>query len=323
MGADSAAYRRFDRPEVVRIAGEHHWVLSLDELRGLGMRDGQVLRDARNGRLHRVFEGVYAVGRPELSFEGRCRAALLACGPGAAISHYSAGRLWGIRSWSGRIHVTIPRNRKGHPGLVAHRPRSFSIRDVVERDGLAVTSVGRTLLDLAATSPFDRVERDLHEADVQRVVDLREVWSVIARSPAHRGRGKLAAALSREVAPTRTGLERAFLAICREAGLPEPEVNRHVWTGNRLEEVDFLWPELRLIVETDGGRYHGTRYRRRRDAEKTRRLEDAGWRVRRFDEVEIELAPAAVAAEVRQMCRVGCSDRRISAVRSPMASGAG
>lgn len=207
---------------MVEAAAGRHWVMSVAELRALGMSDDRILRDARDGRLHRRFEGVYAVGRPDLTFEGHCRAALLACGPGSAISHVSAARLWGIRSSAGAIHVSVPRSRAGHPGLRTHRPRSLSLDDVVERDGLRRTSVARTLLDLAASSSLERVERDLHEARVQRVVDHRAVLAVLETHPGHRGRRRLGAALASEVAPTRSGLEAAFLALCRRAGLRRP-----------------------------------------------------------------------------------------------------
>jgi len=288
---------------VARAAGEARWVLSFGELRSLGLTSEQVEGRVRAGVLHRIHRGVYAYGRPELSFEGACRAALLASGPAAAISHGSAARLWNLRGSIGAIHLTVPRSRDGHPGLIVHRPRTFPLADMVEREGLEVTTVARTLLDLAAREPLGRVEQLLHEAGVQRVLDVHSIHETCARNADHRGRRKLEAALHAEVAPSRSGLERAFLELCQSGGLPAPVVNGHLWTGDRLEEVDFHWPSARLVVEVDGARYHSSRWRRRRDAEKTLRLEAANWRVRRFSELEITLDASAVLVETARLRR--------------------
>ena len=280
-------------------------MLSLAELRRLGLSQAQVDRRARIGVLHRVHRGVYSFGRPRPDFEGACRAALMASGRNAAISHASAARLWRLRASEGPIHVTVPRHRAGHPELNVHRPRCFSDADVVSHGGLVVTTVARTLLDLAATEPLDRVERLVHEAGVQRVLDMVSIYDTCSRNLNHRGRRKLESALEAELAPTRSGLELVFLELCRAAALPAPIVNGHLWTGERLEEVDFHWPQARLVVETDGARYHASRWRRRRDAEKTGRLRGAGWTVRRFAELELTLTPAAVIDELRELQTLG------------------
>jgi hypothetical protein len=319
MGEESRGYRGFERPRVVEAAAERHWVMSIGELAEVGMSRDQVDRAARDGFLFRVHRGVFAVGRPQLGFEARCRAAVLACGPAAAVSHASAARFWGIWRAEGAIHVSVPRGRHGHPGLRVHRPVSLLPNEIVDRNGIAATTVARTLLDVAATVPEETVARMLHEADVQRVGDLRAVHAVLEAHPAHRGRAKLGRALALEVAPTRSGLERAFVALCREAGLPRPLVNRHLWSTDRLEEVDFHWPAARFVVEVDGSRYHSTRYRRRVDAAKTRRLEEAGWTVRRFGELDVELKPAAVVSETRR----GLAKAHISRLGAPVSPASG
>jgi hypothetical protein len=319
MGGRTHGIRAFDRPRLVAEASQRDWVLATSELIALGMSRGQIQRAVRDGLLHPVFRGVYAVGRPQLSFEGRCRAALLACGPAAAISHASAARLWSIRAGTGAVHVTVPRARVGHRGLCVHRPLSLLPDEIVVRNGIAATTVARTLLDVAATVPEATVARMLHEADVQRVGDLRAVHAVLEAHPAHRGGAKLGRALALEVAPTRSGLEREFLALCASAGLPKPLVNRHLWSADRLEEVDFHWPAARFVVEVDGNRYHSTRYRRRRDAEKTRRLEAAGWTVRRFSDLDVELTPGSVV----EATRLGLLNARNTCVRPPVSPASG
>lgn len=286
---------------VVALASRQHWVVSAAQLYAIGMSKRQVTRRVQEGSLHRRHRGVYAVGRPQLTFAGDCVAALLACGPRAAISHRSAAAVWGIAGSGRAIHVTLPRGRAGHPGLLIHRPTSVSPADFVARDGIAVTTLARTMLDLATEAGVDQVGRLLHEAQVQRVLDVREIWAVVERHPYHRGTRTLIRALSLEVAPTRSGLEEAFIGLCRRAGLPSPRVNEHVWTAAGLEEVDFRWPEARLVVEVDGARYHSTAWRRRRDAEKTARLEAAGWRAHRFAELEMALAPIRVSAITAQL----------------------
>lgn len=308
MGDRTHLTGSFDRPPewaILDLAAQRHWVLATRELLALGVSRRQIAHRVQVGVLHRRYRGVYAVGRPQLRFEGECRAAVAASGPGSAISHRSALHLWGLCKSSGSIHIAVPRGRAGHPGLRVHRPRSLPLDEVLDRQGIAVTSVARTLLDVAATESVERVAWLMHEAAVQEVLDLRDVWAVLERHPHHRGRGGLEASLAIEVAPTRSGLEREFLAICRRAGVPAPLVNHHVWSVDRLEEVDFHWREDRVVVEVDGARYHSTRWRRLKDAEKTARLEAGGWLVRRFSELEIRLDPAAVASETARLQAMG------------------
>lgn len=284
---------------VIEAAAKRDWVLSAAQLGAIGLTPNQIGNRVRRGLLYRWHRGVYAVGRPRLAFEGECRAALLACGPDSAISHASGLGLWGVRATHGAIHVSVPRGRAGHPGLRIHRPRLLHPDEIVERNGIAVTSMGRTLIDTAASESDERVAWLMHEAAVQHVLDLREVWAVLERHPNHRGRRRLESALEIEVQPTRSGLERELLAICERGCLPAPRVNQYVWSTDRLEEVDFHWPEFGLVVEVDGARYHSTRWRRRKDAEKTARLETAGWTVRRYAEIQVALDPQGIAHEIR------------------------
>ena len=283
-------------------------MVSRHELVVLGWTDQRISHAVATGFLYRLHRGVYAVGRPYVGFAGRCRAAWLACGPKSAISHVSAAAVWGFRRSGGTSHVSVPRGRAGHPGLIVHRPRSLDAADVVQRDGLAVTSVARTLLDMSPGCSADTVGGWIHEAGVQRVLDLREIWAVLERHRHHRGAGVLEGALSVEVLPARSGLEQHMIALWRRAGLGRPRVNEHVWSTDRLEEVDLHAPELRLVVEADGGRYHASRWRRRRDAEKTARLRAAGWTVRRYPELAITLDPDAVVADLRRHAGVGRSN---------------
>jgi Protein of unknown function (DUF559) len=196
------------------------------------------------------------------------------------------------------IDVIAPRSVKPKSGIRLHRPRSFDALDATIVDGIPITSVAQTLLDCAAPSYRLDMGRLLHEAAVKELLDVRAIWSVLARNPHARGARRLEAALREEVPFTRSGLERTTMALFRSFSVPEPECNIHVSDGAKLVEVDFLWREFGLIVEVDGSRYHGSRWRRRRDAAKTAALQAQGWTVLRFSDVEINGRPAHVAAAV-------------------------
>ena len=289
-------------------------MLSAAELRALGWSARQIRHAADTGFLFRQYPGVYAVGRPVLPFDGACRAAVLASGPGSAVSHVTAATRWGWRNSSGRLHVAVARGRRGHPGLVVHRPRALSAADVRVRDGIAQTSVARTLLDMSPGQPVETVGRWIHEAEVQRVLDVREVFEVLERLASHRGRAVLEAALAVEVIDTRTRLEDLVLDLWRRAGLPEPKANRYVWSGEKLEEVDLVSHDLGLIVEADGTAVHASRWRRRRDAAKTARLRAVGWTVLRVPEPRATLEPDVVIAELRAAATLGRAQRHLLAL---------
>jgi hypothetical protein len=278
------------------LAAARHSVVTTDDLLGLGLTHSDIGYRVEIGRLHRRYKGVFAVGRPDLRIEGTFLAAVLGCGPRALLSHASAARLWNLRrGGTTRIDVTAPRSIKPKPGIRLHRPLSLDALDTTVLEGIPVTSVAQTLLDLAAPACRVDVGRLLHEASVQQVLDMNEVWRVLARNPGAPGARRLDWASREEVPFTRSGLEVAALSLCTEFGIRPPKVNRHVWAGDDLLEVDFLWPDAGLVVEADGGRYHSTRWRRRQDAAKTAKLRAAGYTVHRVTDVEIAGAPAAVA----------------------------
>lgn len=278
-------------------AAAPHWVLTTQELLGLGLTANQIAQRARTGQLFRCHRGVWAVGRPDLSYEGRALAAARACGPEGIAFGVTAAALWGIRDSAGVIHVAAPRSRVRHPGVIVHRPRALAAEARTTLRGIPVTTVARTLLDLAACVLPMQVGWAMHEAAVKEIFEPRAVLAELERNPNHRGRRLLGRLLEDEVAPTRSGLERAGLKLVRSLSLPGLRTNFDVFTDRR-EEVDVCCPSLRLIVEWDGGRYHATRWRRRRDAEKTARLEEHRWRVLRFSDLEVELEPERVAADI-------------------------
>ena len=284
----------FRRPEL----DARLWVVTTAELVAHGVTQRQIEHLVRIGLLHRIHRGVYAVGRPHLAFDGRCRAAVLACGPGSGISHVSSGGLWRFAQPTDPIHVSVPRGRRSHAGLILHHPRELA-EDLVERHGVVRTSVARTMLDLAVGADERTLGRWIHEAGVQGVLVKSDLWTVIERHRRHRGAAVLEAALATEFLPTRSGLEDLMLDLAHDAGLPRPAVNEELWSGVAFEEVDCSIRELGLIIEVDSCRYHWSRWRRRQDAAKKQRFEDVGWCVRRIHELEMTLQPAIVIRRLR------------------------
>jgi very-short-patch-repair endonuclease len=245
-------------------------VVATWQLFEVGLGKGAIDYWLRCGRLHVVHRGVYAVGHPVLGEMGRLWAAVLACGPNAVISHRSAAALRGIRPNNRKsIDVTVPgRTRHRRKGIDVHLVRHLDPRDVTTLDGIPVTTLARTLLDLAEVVPKSQLPRAISEADYLGLFDLRAVQELLGRSNGRRGQRPLTAALTDAVRGerTRSDLEDAFLEFCDQRGIPKPKVN----TSIDGREVDMAWPEHKLIVELDGYQGHRTRRAfegdRRRDA---------------------------------------------------------
>ena len=213
------------------------------------------------GRLHRLHRGVYAVGHANVSLNGKRLAALLAAGPHAALSHASAAVVWGIRRGpEPRIDVTTKdRGRKAPTGTRLHRTRTPLDAVVEPETRLPITTVARTLLDLADVLSQQALSRAVHEAERLRILDLREIETVLAHANGRRGTRKLGAALAEtNPGPTRSPLEAQFADLIATSDLPRPRRNVHVDTQSGLIEVDNLWPDHRLVVELDGAAAHHT-----------------------------------------------------------------
>jgi very-short-patch-repair endonuclease len=281
---------------IAALARRQHGVVSRRQLRALGLDDNAVSYRVRTGRLHRLHRGVYAVGHTVLGARGRWMAAVLACGPDAALSHASAAALWELRpSEATWIDVTVPRvGARTRPGVRVHRPRTLGADELTVHHGIPVTTPGRTLLDLAATLSERALERALDMAEVQRLTDYPALDALARAHPGHRGAGKLSAALKRHHAGTtltKGGLEELFLALCRRHGLPQPRIN--TWIANL--EVDFVFHEARVAVETDSWRHHHTRRAFERDRHRDATLTRAGYRTLRFTHHQIATEPRTVA----------------------------
>jgi predicted transcriptional regulator of viral defense system len=270
---------------VAEVAGRQWGVVSRAQLRAHGLSDDAVRRRVRAGRLHRLHHGVYAVGHTVLRSEGRRLAAVFACGEGAVLSHRTAAAHWGLLATSAAlIDVTIPRvARAGDATIRLHRSHSLIACDTDTHQGIPITSVARTLLDLAATVRPDRLERALAQAEHLELYDHRAITELLARANGHRGQKALTEATALEPKLTRSGWEIRLLKLVRTAALPEPLVNERLDAPDHGEcKPDFHWPAHNLIVETDGWRTHRTRAAFESDRAKDAALTAAGYRVVRF-----------------------------------------
>ena len=195
---------------VAELATAQWGVVSRAQLAELGVAGATVDYWVRAHRLHVVHRGVYAPGHTALRVEGRRLAAVLACGRGAVLSHRSAAAHWGLlATQQARLDVTTPRTRRSIPGIRLHRSRSLDAQDTTTHEGIPITTVARTLLDLAATSRSDRLERALAQAERLQLYDHRAITDVIERSNGHRGRGALARATAQSPSSPAASSKRA------------------------------------------------------------------------------------------------------------------
>jgi very-short-patch-repair endonuclease/predicted transcriptional regulator of viral defense system len=289
---------------IAGLAVRQHGVVALAQLRELGLSARAVQARAARGRLHRLYRGVYAVGHVALTVQGRRMAAVLACGPAAVLSHRSAAAAWGLRPTSrARLEVsTTARGCRGAAGIDVHRPRRIEPEDVDELDGVPITSVARTLVDLAAVLGPDALERAVHQAEVLQLLDVRQVDAALARSAGRRGTGRLRA-IVREPSPgtTRSELEERFLALCRLARLPVPRLNLNLPTSEGLVEVDACWPMAQLVVELDGAAAHRTSRAFHADRRRDAALAAQGYVVVRLTWERVTREADAVADEIRRI----------------------
>jgi very-short-patch-repair endonuclease len=292
--------RKLVQPPLERRIGElaarQHGVVSRADLLRLGIGENAIDARVKSGRLWRVHRGVYAVGRPTLTTNGRFTAAVLSCGPGAALSHFAAGALLSVLPERGpRIDVTVPRGgqRRRRGAVIIHRA-DLPETDITTKHGIPVTTPARTLIDLADVLPRRRLERALDEAAYLRL-DLSDLRPRRGR----RGAGMLAEVLRRHepgATRTRSQLEERMLTLCGSRRLPTPEVNISI----EGYEADFVWRDQRLIVETDGWGAHGTRSAFERDRLRDADLLAAGWRVLRISHARLERDPDWVAKRIAQ-----------------------
>jgi very-short-patch-repair endonuclease/predicted transcriptional regulator of viral defense system len=287
---------------IAGLAERQHGVVARRQLLTAGVTVKAIEVRLGRGSLLVLHRGVYAVGHRRLRREGHWLAAVLAVGPGAVLSHRDAAALHGIRpSHRSRIDVTSMKER-WVGGIDVHHTRTLERADVAAIERIPVTTVARTLVDLAAILPSDHVRKALREADRRNVLDVCGIERALARTQGRRGPGHqtMRTALQ-EYAPlaaahTQSTLEDDFLRLVHQAGLPLPQTNvplhGHV--------VDALWLAKRVVVELDGYANHHTRHAFQQDRARDRALTLAGHRVLRYTYADVTGDSERVLVELRR-----------------------
>lgn len=288
------------RAPVWQLAARQHGVVARRQLLALGLSADAIKHRVASGRFHPVRAGVYAVGRPQLSRFGVWMAAVLCCGPRAVLSHASAAALWEVdREQPERLELSVPLPlQRRRPGIVIHR-RALGARDVTVRRGIPVTTPACTLVDVAARFDAARLEAAVNAADRLDLIDPERLRAALTALAGRPGVAALRALLDRRTFTlTDSELERRFLPLARRAGLPRPLTRVRV--SGFL--VDFFWPELGLVVETDGLRYHRTPSAQARDRLRDQAHAAAGLTPLRFTHAQVRYEPEQV---VRTLSAVG------------------
>jgi hypothetical protein len=269
---------------IAALAARQHGLVSFAQLLAAGLDRRSIARRVDAGRLHRVARGVYAVGHAALSRQGTLLAAVLEAGAGAALSHLAAAELWEIRRYrASLIDVVVPRRRRVKTGTRIHRANRLHSRDVTTHKRIPVTTVARTLVDLTDVLTDHELANVIHEAEYRGRFSLQATRDAMARANGRHNLAVLERALALRAAGsagTKSGNEVAFLSMLGD--LPAPLVN------TRLQgiEVDFHWPDHKLVVEVDGPG-HARPRTKREDERKQAILEAAGYTVLRLTEEQL------------------------------------
>jgi very-short-patch-repair endonuclease len=275
------------------LAARQHGVVTRAQLLALGFTESQITRRIANGRLHPLWRGVYAVGRPEVSPEGRWLAAVLACGPSALLSHGSAATLWGLGDYErGSIEVSVPHESvRKREGIRVYRRATLDGSFWAMHKRIPLTSAVRTVIDLAPRLGTGPLETAINEAANLDLFSPDELRGAVGDAAGQPGVPRLRRILDRATFRlTRSELERRFLPLARRAGLPVPQTR--VWVNGF--EVDFFWTALGLVVETDSLRFHRTPAQQARDRLRDQRHTAAGLTPLRFTHAQIRYEPKYV-----------------------------
>jgi very-short-patch-repair endonuclease len=292
----------------VALAERQHGVVAQRQLIALGLSQRTIERRLESWRLRLVHREVFAVGHSRLSQQGRWLAAVLAYSEGALLSHRSAAALWGIsRPWAPAVDVTAPAGRQGirrREKIWIHRGRLHP-EDRVIRAGIPVTTVARTLFDMAEFVSFKRLESAWEEADRLNLLRLRAVEEICQRGYGRRALRPIRHLLAeaRAATITRSPLEDNFAAFCRGHRLPMPSFNTTVLDY----EVDALWPAQRLAAELDSWEFHRHRAAFERDRIRDAALQAAGYRTIRITDRRMNTEAPTLANELRALLRPSAS----------------
>jgi Transcriptional regulator, AbiEi antitoxin len=284
---------------LAELARESHGVVTREEVLRAGVSKAELLHRVRIGALIPVHRGVFRVGHRAPSLEARYLAAVKACGPGSFLAGRAAGYLFGLLKGSPSLPEVLTASQRRPKGVVIHRARRSELRDATSWRGIPVTTVPRTLVDLAGMLSEDALARAVHEAQVRLRTTPRQVEAVLARRHNWAGARKLRRVIWGEVPISISRLESSFIACVRRAQLPLPETNC-VASGRR---VDCRWPDQRLTVELDSYRYHHTRHSSEQDRRREREAQARGDEFRRYTWADVIEDPEPMLADLRALLR--------------------
>lgn len=266
------------------------------QLLAAGITLAQIRHRLSLGALLREYRGVYRVGHRAPSVEARYLAAVWACGDGAVLSGRAAAHLWGILKGAAPPPEVIARGEHRIEGVTTHRARNI---EATTHRGVPITTVPRTLVDLASHLSLDALARACHEAGVKYETTPRQVDNILGKRPTTKGAAKLRAIFHGDAQALLSELERAFLKRLREAGLPLPKTNKKAH-GRR---VDCRWPDHNLTVELDSYRYHRSRHAWEQDRRREREARARGDEFRRYTYGDVVETPRLMLAELRALLR--------------------
>jgi very-short-patch-repair endonuclease len=297
------------------VASRQQGVVTRDQLRALGMSDRGISDAMARGWLSAVFHGVYSVGHRYLTEHGRLLAATLACGEGTVVSHGAAAWLYGLSGWRPEAVDVIAPVEAGRkiPGVKRRFVPVPEGREVWRRSGVPVTSPARTIVDCAGSDPKG-VARMVEQASVLSLLDVAAIDRILD-GPRRRGTKHLLRVLGpwRRYRPgikIRSRMEAKLLPLLSEAALPVPETNARVRVAGRVYEVDFLWRAEKVVVETDGARFHDNPTAGSRDSDRNQVLASAGYAIPRLGWEDLRDQPDAAMAELTRLLSRGAAGRK-------------
>jgi len=283
--------------ELARIAEAAHGLVTRSELLRAGVTDDEIRWRVRTGGLLREHRGVYRVGHRASSIEASYLAAVMAAGEGALLSGRAAAHLLGLVKGTAPAPEVTTRTQRRIEGVKTHRSRRGERADATIFNGIPVTTVPRTLVDISSELSLDALARACHEAGVRYRTTPRDVEAVLARRRNSPGARKLRRIIHGDVHVTLSKLEARFLALLRDEGLPLPVTNRPA-SGRR---VDCRWPEQRLTVELDGYQFHNSRHSWEQDRRREREARARGDDFRRYSYGDVTEHPKFMLAELRSL----------------------
>ncbi|MBV9803839.1 MAG: type IV toxin-antitoxin system AbiEi family antitoxin domain-containing protein [Solirubrobacterales bacterium] len=285
---------------IARVARRQDNVITHDQLFEAGLGRGAIARRLAAGTMQQLHRGVYLLGAAPPTHMARTRAAVMACGDGAVVSHRSAAEMFGLLpETDGEVDVTVVgRNPGFHSGVRLHRPRHLARHDVTKMRGIPMTTVARTICDLAASVSARDTERAFQEALYRRIVTTTGLGDILKREPRRKGAAVIRTLLE-DPRMTRSEKERALLKLLDQAQLPRPLTN--VRLHGHL--VDAYWPEQRLVLEFDGWQAHGHRHAFERDRRFDQVMLANGLRPLRVTDRQFVGEPFAIVARIAQSLR--------------------